>query len=323
MRTRTRWIIAVVAAVVVVVVAGPFIYIHFIEGKAPAKLALSTTAGAPGGSAPSVNGTWTVTPGSEAGYRVGEVIFGQTNTAVGRTSVITGSVTVSGTSVESGSFTADLTAVHSDQSQRDNQFQHRIMDTSKYPTAMFVLTKPINLGAMPAVGTTITATAAGDLTLHGTTRPVTVPVTARGSELQVLGTIPVVFADYSIPSPSLAGVVTTQDHGVLEFLLDFTKGTAQLATSPTTASTTPATGGPNRAADTAYRACLSAHGVTLPAPGAGGGPPGSGPPPGGGPGGAPPTPQMQAAQAACASLRPSGGFGRPTISPTTVPPLGL
>ena len=38
------------------------------------------------------------------------------------------------------------------------------------------------------------------------------------------GSVPVTFADYSIPNPSFAGVVTTQDHGVMEFLVNFTHG---------------------------------------------------------------------------------------------------
>ncbi len=36
--------------------------------------------------------------------------------------------------------------------------------------------------------------------------------------------IPVLFSDYSIQNPSLGGFVTTQDHGLLEFLLVFTRG---------------------------------------------------------------------------------------------------
>jgi hypothetical protein len=35
----------------------------------------------------------------------------------------------------------------------------------------------------------------------------------------VAGDIPVLFSDYGIQNPSFAGLVTTQDHGLLEFLL--------------------------------------------------------------------------------------------------------
>jgi polyisoprenoid-binding protein YceI len=333
MKTRTRWIVVTAAMVAITVVGGPFAYIHFIDGKAPAKLTLSASSTASSSATVTLDGTWSVAAGSQAGYRVGESIFGQNTTAVGRTSALTGTITISGTSVTSGSFTADLTAVKSDQSGRDKQFQGRIMETATFPKATFTLTKPIDFGATPASGATVTATATGDLTLHGTAKVVSFTVTARrnGATLQVLGSIPVRFADYTIPNPSLAGVVTTQDHGILEFLLNFTKGTTQLAapatTTPTTVSPT-AGSGPNSASVTSYTACLKAHGATVPTPSAAGGENGPAGSPPGGAGGSPKeqgrlTPQIQAAVTACASLRPAGGFGQPSISSTTVPPLGL
>jgi polyisoprenoid-binding protein YceI len=236
-------VIGIVAVVVILVVGGPFVYIQFIEGKAPAPLRLnsnSTTtisggsAGTAGGGASNgssddsssgqIDGTWKVATGSQVGYRVNEVLFGQDNTAVGRTSTVTGSITIQGTTVSSGSFSVDLTTVKSDRSQRDNQFQGRIMDTASFPTATFTLTEPIELGSIPADGTTITKQATGKLTLHGTTRVVTFPVMARlsGSTIQVSGSIPITFADWGIPSPSF-GPVSTDNHGTLEFLLNFAK----------------------------------------------------------------------------------------------------
>jgi polyisoprenoid-binding protein YceI len=157
------------------------------------------------------------------GYRVQEVLFGQDNTAVGRTNAVTGSVTIQGTSVPAASFTADLTTVSSDRSQRDHQFQGRIMDTSSFPTATFALTKPITLSSDPSSGSTFTAQATGNLTMHGVTRTVTFTVTGKvaGATAQVNGTIPVTFADWNIPNPSF-GPVSTDNHGTLEFLLNLT-----------------------------------------------------------------------------------------------------
>ncbi len=239
-----RWAIGAVVAVVVVVVGGPYVYIHFVEGKAPAPLRLSsapaTTTTGPGAAAGSATtaagaasaasggtvaagGTWTVTSGSEAGYRIKETLFGQSNTAVGRTSAVTGTITITGTSVTTGSFSVDMTKVTSDRSQRDDQFQGRIMDTSTYPTAKFVLTQPIALGALPADGAQVTEKATGNLTMHGTTKPVTFDVTARksGATIQVSGSIPITFANWNISNPS-GGPATTEDHGILEFLLTMT-----------------------------------------------------------------------------------------------------
>jgi polyisoprenoid-binding protein YceI len=156
------------------------------------------------------------------GYRVGEVLFGQSTTAVGRTDAVTGHLTISGTTATAASFTADLTKVSSDQGNRDRQFQGRIMDTATYPTATFKLTSPIALPSIPQDLVKITERATGDLTLRGKTRSVTFDVVARrnGDKIEVNGSIPITFADWGIPNPSF-GPASTDDHGVLEFILVF------------------------------------------------------------------------------------------------------
>jgi polyisoprenoid-binding protein YceI len=224
-----RWAIAAVAVAAVVVVGGPFVFFHFIEGPAPAPLHLSSTPTTRSTGATSVartgsvNGVWKVTSGSQVGYRVQEVLFGQSHTAVGRTSAVTGSMTVSGTTVTNASFSADLTKVTSDESLRDEQFQGRIMDTAEFPTATLTLTGPIHLGTVSAEGVTVTETAEANLAMHGTTRAVTFKVLARrsGATIQVNGSIPITFAHWNISNPS-GGPATTADHGTLEFLLDMT-----------------------------------------------------------------------------------------------------
>lgn len=231
LRRWKRWLVAAVVVAAAVAVVGPFLYIHVIEGTPPARLSLAsgtsaTPTAAPGdrGTSASLDGTWKVTSGSQAGYRVKEILFGQDSTAVGRTSQLSGSITISGTTVQSGTVTIDLTAVTSDESRRDDQFQGRIMDTSRYPTATFTLTEPIHLTSIPAVGARISTQATGQLTLHGTTKLVTVQLAAQhtASGVQVSGTIPVTFADWGIPNPSF-GPVSTDDHGVIEFLLDLSR----------------------------------------------------------------------------------------------------
>jgi hypothetical protein len=94
---------------------------------------------------------------------------------------------------------------------------------------------------------------------------------------------------------------------------------APAASTTTGTTTTPnggGGGGGNASAFQAFRDCLTAHGVTLPARPAGGagGPPTGGQPPANG---APPaggrfgnlTAKQQAAVTACQSKRPTGGFG--------------
>jgi polyisoprenoid-binding protein YceI len=239
---RRKIIVAVVGVGVVVVLAavlGPYIYIHFIEGPAPAKLELpastSTTTTSQGtgnvATSTSIEGTWNVGTGSQAGYRVQEVLVGQNATAVGRTTKIWGSLTISGSTVTKGSFTVDMASVVSDQSQRNARFDGPIMDVSQYPTATLTLSAPISLGAVPADGVAH-YNATGDLDMHGVTKSVSFPVTAEriGSGIDVLADIPITFSQWNIANPSIGGFVTTANSGTLEVLLHLTHGQGNPAT---------------------------------------------------------------------------------------------
>ncbi len=179
--------------------------------------ATSTTAAV---AASVVDGHWVVTDESELGYRVGENLFGVDTEGVGRTNQVTGGIDISGTTVTAADFEVDMASIESDDGRRDNQFRGRIMSVDEFPTSTFVLTEPIELGAIPSEGEQVTATATGDLTLRGVTNSVTFDVTAQfeGDGIGVFGRIPVVFADYDIANPSTPGV-TTKDEGMLEFVL--------------------------------------------------------------------------------------------------------
>ena len=247
-RRRWRWVAGFV------VFAGlfgwfgiPYIYIHFINKPAPrlsfeqrdkeleaaaaatsaAQGATDTTAASAGSTVAAatagvdgVDGTWNVISPSAAGYRVKEVLNGQSTEAVGRTSGVEGTVTISATSVTSVDLSVDLTSVTSDESRRDGAFTGRIMNTAEFPVALFSLSEPVTLDAIPAVGASTTVKAKGTVTMHGVEKAVEIDVTARrnASTIEVLGSIPVVFSDYGIDNPSV-GFVTTQDDGVIEFLL--------------------------------------------------------------------------------------------------------
>src|SRR5205085_3307086 len=141
-----RWFLAIPVAAIVLVVGGTWFSINVIEGDAPKRLTFSSpsttaaAAAAPSQSAApaasgSIEGMWKPTSASQAGYRVKEVLFGQSATAVGRTGAVTGQLVIEGTRVNTANFTVDLTKVSSDQSRRDGQFQGRIMDTRSHPNA--------------------------------------------------------------------------------------------------------------------------------------------------------------------------------------------
>lgn len=184
----------------------------------------ASTTGAASGAPASLDGTWTVTTGSQAGYRVPETLFGQKTTAVGRTSDVKGTMTVAGTKVTAAELTVDLTTVKSDQANRDRQYNGRIMNTAQFPEATFTLTTPIELGSIPADLAEVSLPATGTFTIHGVTKTVTLDLKARrnGGNIEVNGAIPVTFADYDIDNPSF-GPASVGDSGTMEFLVVFTK----------------------------------------------------------------------------------------------------
>jgi polyisoprenoid-binding protein YceI len=252
-RRLRKWIIAGVVVVVVLAVGGPYVFIHFIEGPAPAKLVLPKGQGAAAGSASSgaavdlskLAGTWNVGAGSVAGYRVQEVLIGQNSTAVGRTEELWGSVSLASKSVTKASFTVNMASVESDQSERNAQFDGRIMDVSDYPTAKFVLTEPISLASGLVTGGSKQYTATGTLTMHGVTKSVTFPVSVEvtsGTAVYVLADVPIVFANWDISNPSIGGFVTTQSTGTLEVLLDLVRGAGNPVSTGSSASS--GAGGP-------------------------------------------------------------------------------
>ena len=230
MKRHMKKIVIGLVALVVVVFAASFVYAKFIN-KADKPLSQSDIDKALGtdGSGVPITGTgsftdptgdWKIGTGSQVGYRVHETINGVGATANGRTTSITGTLTVAGTGVTKSAFTVDMTRFASDEGRRDSQFNGRIMQVDQFPTATFTLTAPIAFTTMPASGATITASATGDLTLHGVKKSVTfdIQATFKNGRIGVLGNIPVKFSDYGISNPSFA-TVTTDDHGVLEFVL--------------------------------------------------------------------------------------------------------
>lgn len=148
------------------------------------------------------------------------------NTAVGRTPQVSGTLVFGGSTITSVDVTADLTRLRSDDDRRDGRLHEQAIETGRFPQATFRLTGPIELGTVPIDGATFSATATGELTLHGVTRTVTLPIKARlsGDVVTVTGSIEIAFADYAIERPTSFLVLSIEDHGVMELQLHFRHG---------------------------------------------------------------------------------------------------
>jgi polyisoprenoid-binding protein YceI len=237
------------AIVLLAVLAGAAygIWYLFLKGSGPAAVgdpsippaasdpASPSAAASSSAVAGSLDGTWNVDTsigsfsnfsGTFVGYRIQEELASiGGNTAVGRTPDVSGSLTMQGTSITAVNITADLTSLKSDDDRRDGQLSRQGLQTSQFPEATFKLTSPIDLGSVPADGQTVNATAKGQLTLHGVTNDVEVPVSAKRSAdvVAVTGSLPIVLADYNIPKPNSFSVLSIADQGSMEFQVFFKK----------------------------------------------------------------------------------------------------
>lgn len=242
--------LALVALVVLAVGAGAGIW-WFLKDDAPAAVDLgaaveaveesnddpSTTEATEPDAPAAVEGTWRVdddsgtfsfedsATGSFVGFRIEEELttIGST-TAVGRTPEVTGEITIEGTTLTAATFEADLTAITTNESRRDSRVQSAL-ETSSFPVATFTLTAPVDLGAAAEGGGPVTVTAPGELTIHGITKTIEIPLEAQlvDGTIVVVGSTSIVFADFDVEVPSAPVVVSASDNGILEVQLLFTR----------------------------------------------------------------------------------------------------
>lgn len=199
----------------------------------------TTSGSAATATATGIDGTWTIDQSigdfdvssntftsAFVGYRVNEELAGVgAKTAYGRTPDVTGSITIAGTEVTNAEFTANLTTLESDDDRRDGQLRNQAIQTSQFPNATFELMQPIELGTVPTDDTTINVDATGELTLHGVTKTVTIPLQAKllDDTIVVTSLFDITFADYGIQKPSSVAVLSIEDRGVMELQLFLTR----------------------------------------------------------------------------------------------------
>jgi polyisoprenoid-binding protein YceI len=237
-----RWsgkrIVVVAVVAVVVVLGGAYGLFALVSGGGEEPVSIGDVdvivgdTGADGTSAAAFDGdfegVWSLVPdASFVGYRVREqlVFLPAPNDAVGRTSAVEGSLEIVGTDVVAATVTADLTQLESDEARRDDAIRMNGLESASFPTATFELTEPIAFGETPPEGEVVEVDATGELTLHGVTRTVTLPLEARwdGGQISVVGSLEIAFADFDITPPSL-GPATVEDHGTMELQLVFVPG---------------------------------------------------------------------------------------------------
>jgi polyisoprenoid-binding protein YceI len=217
-----RWTLVGVVLLAVIVVGGAAIFVKSQPSAAPLALP-SGTARPPSGPA---DGTWDVTAGSVAGFRIRGSALGFGDDVTGRTTAVTGTavITTDGL-VTSAVFRIGLTAITVG-GKPSPQFTASA-DSAAYPDAVIKLANPVLLPAGFGTGRTVTAELPGQLTLRGVTRPVTITLSARrdGAAVDAAGSLPVATARWGITQPAGFGFLGgLSSQATAEFLLVLHRG---------------------------------------------------------------------------------------------------
>jgi polyisoprenoid-binding protein YceI len=172
-RRWLRWTLIGVAAAILLVVG--LIAVAVKLQPVPAPLALPANATAPVGP---VNGAYRAASGSVAGFRIQQTVLGLTSEVVGRTSDLTGAVTIADDQVIAADLRAGLLALTTGDAKPAPQFGISL-ETQRYQDATIRLTQPVTLDQAFASGAAVSANATGTLTLHGVARTTTVALSLR------------------------------------------------------------------------------------------------------------------------------------------------
>jgi polyisoprenoid-binding protein YceI len=222
-----------VAGVIALVAVFAVAYFTLFNSDSPPKLSLETNGSTNAAAPPTgdLAGTWAVADGSIAGYRVREKLaqLPAPSDAVGRTGAITGQVTIDDEdgaySAGNANFTVDVSQLKSDQDKRDNRIRSIGLETDKFPQATFAVAGPISIPADAVNGKTVTVPVEGDLTLHGQTKKVSIPLQVRrdGAQIRLVANYQFGWADFGMEAPSVPPFVSVTGNPTLEFDLHLSK----------------------------------------------------------------------------------------------------
>ncbi|MBI5878537.1 MAG: YceI family protein [Chloroflexi bacterium] len=167
---------------------------------------------------------------SEARYRVREQLAGVSlpSDAIGRTKTISGQIIArtDGTILSDQSkITVDVSTLRSDESRRDNFLRMAVLETGRYPQAVFMPTSAKGL-TVPLKDGPIAFQLIGDLTVRNVTKSVTWDVTGefKNGEARGTATTSFTFAYFNIQKPNVPMVLGVEDTIKLELDLHLKRG---------------------------------------------------------------------------------------------------
>ncbi|MFI5271701.1 MAG: YceI family protein [Ktedonobacterales bacterium] len=216
LRPRARIGLGIVAVALLAVVAAGGWYV-FGGGGAPAAHGAITAAPLVAGKGETA---FTIdSSASQATFTMHEVLFGQPNTVVGKTSQVAGEILVNTRNPAQsrlGQIRVDLSTLVTDSDLRNRTIQSRILETSQPANqyATFTETSIKGLPATVAAGQTVAFQVVGNLTIHGVTRSETFSVSLTpqsATRLSGQAQATVRYADFSVAVPNVPSVTGLSD----------------------------------------------------------------------------------------------------------------
>lgn len=161
---------------------------------------------------------------SEARFNIDETLAGERITVVGSTNEVAGDVLIDfGTPAQSqvGTIRINARTLRTDNESRNRAIRSSVLQSARdeYEFIEFVPTAVSGLPESVAVGDTVTFDITGDLTVRGTTQPVTFTTEATlaaEDRLEGLASTTVLYRDFGLTIPNVPRVTDIADEVILE-----------------------------------------------------------------------------------------------------------
>jgi polyisoprenoid-binding protein YceI len=224
---RLRLVAIAFVVLLVVGIAGGYLFLVIKDRNAPPPLTLDNPARSQHGALP--DGRWVVRSSeSIVGFRAREKYLSLPvpSEVVGRTSVVHGTMETRGGAIVATNVVVDMRTLETDDSRRDETLRSsRGPIWDEHPYGRFTLgSQPIGLDRLGS-GSVVDVVARGTLRIHDVDRRVEFPLQVRlsGERFQVVGRLRTTMTNFGFDPPSVVGLTTVRNGVTIEVKLTFVR----------------------------------------------------------------------------------------------------
>jgi polyisoprenoid-binding protein YceI len=224
---RLRLVAIALAVLLVVGIAGGYLFLVIKDRNAPSPLTLDNPGPSHHGALP--DGRWVVRSSeSIVGFRAREKYLGLPvpSTVVGRTSVVHGAMETRGGAIVATSVVVDMRTLKTNDARRDRTLRSSLGPRwNEHPYGRFTLgSRPIELDRLSS-GSVADIVARGTLRLHDVDQRVEFPLQAQlsGGRFHVAGRLRTKMTNFGFDPPSVVGLTTVRNGVTIEVKLTFVR----------------------------------------------------------------------------------------------------